>query len=161
AELLYRLKQGDKAKLHFELFIALGQEHGDLAFRYLIHSHSRLVALAEEDDNEYSEHLHRGIGLYLLGCRRTEETVGPGELTAEALFCRAASELQKARAERPDEARPCLYLYSAWQRLGQGSAAAAALRQADRHATLSFLTPCERRQLLQACLTQPRLKPRW
>jgi tetratricopeptide (TPR) repeat protein len=161
AELLFRLGKRQQAKLQFELFIALAQEHGDLAFRYLIHSHSRLVALAEAEANDFAEHLHRGMGLYLLACKREQEERSAGSLTPAALFCRAATELQKARAERPEEARPHLYLYAVWSRLGQQAAAQAALQQADRHAALSFLTPRERRQLLEAMLTQATVRRGW
>jgi Flp pilus assembly protein TadD len=161
AELLFRLGKNFAAKLHFEMFIALAQEHGDVAFRYLLHSHSRLVALAEADHNAYAEHLHRGLGLYLLACRRSAEEQPEGGLTAAALFCRAAAELQKARAERPDEARPYLYLYAVWLRLGQPAAASAALRQADQLAALSFLTPRERRQLLEAMLVHATTRRGW
>lgn len=164
AELLYRLGKNFDAKLHFEMFIALAQEHGDVAFRYLLHSHSRLVALAEADHNAYAEHLHRGLGLYLLACRRAaEDQAAPstGSLTPAALLCRAAAELQQARAERPDEARPHLYLYAVWSRLGQPAAAAAALRQADQLAALSFLTPRERRQLLEAMLIHATTRHGW
>lgn len=161
AELLYRLGKNFDAKLHFEMFIALAQEHGDAAFRFLLHSHSRLVALAEADHNAYAEHLHRGLGLYLLACRRSAEEQVEGSLTPAALFCRAAAELQKARAERPDEARPHLYLYAVWSRLGQPAAASAALRQADQLAALSFLTPRERRQLLEAMLVQATTRHGW
>jgi tetratricopeptide (TPR) repeat protein len=151
-ELLYRLNRLPGARFHFELFIAQAQEQGERAFRYLIHSHSRLVEIAEEEQDGYAEHLHRGIGLYLLGCRRAAEADPDGDCSAVSIFCRAAAELQEARKAQPEEARPHLYLYHVWGRLGQLSAADRALAAADRLALLSRLTNHERRQIQMAAL---------
>ena len=153
-ELLFRQEKMDEARLHFELFIALSQEYGDEAFPYLVHSHSRLVEIAEAQEDEYQEHLNRGIGLYLLASRRTTESDPEGEFSAGSLFCRAAGELQEARAEQPEEARPQLYLYQTWSRLGQRAAARRALEAADAHALFSRLTPLERRELGAACIQE-------
>src|SRR5262245_63032246 len=45
-ELLFRQKKLPESRMQFELFIALAQEQGDAAFRYLIHCHSRLVEIS-------------------------------------------------------------------------------------------------------------------
>ncbi len=156
AELLFRHKRWDEARLHFELFIAQAQDHEDLAFRYLIHSHSRLVEIAEGEEDEYEERLNRGIGLYLLACRRTGEADASAAPTPNALFCKAATQLQQARRCAREESRPNWYLYRVWSRLGQQSAARRALDAADAQALLSRLTPPERRQLHAACLSDER-----
>lgn len=153
-ELLFRQKKIDASRLHFELFVAAAQEHGEEAFNYLIHCHSRLVEIAETQDDAYQEHLNRGIGLYLLACRRAAEPDPNGECSAGSLFCRAASEFQEARREQPGESRPELYLYHVWSHLGQRAAARRALHTADTHALFTRLTPKERRELHVACLSE-------
>jgi hypothetical protein len=153
-ELLFRQHRFEDCKFHFELFIACAQEQGDAAFRYLIHCHSRLVEVSEEEEDAYEEHLNRGIGLYLLACRRASEPNPDAEPTVDALLCRAAVELREAREEQPDEARPQLYLYQIWSRLGQQAAALQALHGADTCQLFGRLTPLERRELQMACLKE-------
>jgi hypothetical protein len=102
------------------------------------------IAEAEEDD--YSAHLHRGIGLDWLA-QRPATRKAEGELCAEALLCRAPAELVLARRCRSDEARPCWYLSRVWTQLGQRQPAARWLRAAHDKAPLSDLTPAERRGL--------------
>jgi hypothetical protein len=151
-ELLFRLHEWDQSRLEFELFIACAQDHAGEAFRYLIHSHSRLVEIAEQAEDEYQEHLNRGIGLYLLAQRRATEPDPEGACSASSLLCRAAEELQEARRAQPQEARPHLYLARVWGALGQQAAADRSLLDADARALLSSLTPAERRDLSLACL---------
>jgi Tfp pilus assembly protein PilF len=151
-ELLFRQGKHEEARLQLELFIALAQDHGEPAFRHLIHCHSRLVEIAEEQNNDYEEHLNRGIGLFLLAVRRAGEADPNGDCSANSLLCRAATELQAARQDQPDQARSHLYLYQTWKRLGQHSAAVRSLHTADHHALLSRLTPLERRELQAACV---------
>jgi hypothetical protein len=153
-ELLFRREKFVESRLQFELFVALAQEKPESIFRTLIHCHSRLVEIAEIQEDDYQEHLNRGIGLYLLACRRATEPDPEGEHSATSLFCRAAAALQEAREEQPEEARPHFYLYQVWKHLGQHSAAARALAAADAFALLSRLTPAERRDLQLACLDQ-------
>ena len=151
-ELLFRQGKFDEARLHLELFIALAQDHGEEAFRHLIHCHSRLVEIAEEQNDDYEEHLNRGIGLYLLAVKRAGEGDPDGECSEASLLCRAAAELQMAREDQPDQARVHLYLYQTWKRLGQHAAAMRSLEAADSLALLSRLTPLERRELQAACV---------
>ncbi len=158
-ELLFRLHKLTDARLQFELFIALAQEQGERTFSYLVHSHSRMVEIAEERSDGYEEHLHRGIGLYLLACRRATEPDPNGDYSVTSILCRAAGELQEARKEQPDQARPHLYLYQVWSRLGESTAAARSLAAADEHALLSHLTPHERRQLQIAYLREKQSIP--
>lgn len=160
AEMFFRLGRYDDARLHFELFVALAQDHGDEAVKHLIHCHSRLVEIAEEQHDCYEEHLNRGIGLLLLARARGGPGREVGGLSPESLLHRAAAELQAARAEQPEQARPHYYLYLAWKALGQHSPALRSLEAADRHALLSRLTPKERRDLQTACVREAdRLRP--
>lgn len=153
-ELFFRAGRPDEARLHFELFIALAQDHDEVARKQLIHCHSRLVEIAERQNDAYEEHLNRGIGLWLLAKRPSPSAdLSPG-LPSEALLYRAASELQAARAEQPDQARAHFYLYLVWKQLGQHTPALRSLEAADRHALLSRMTPRERRDLQTACVQE-------
>jgi hypothetical protein len=155
AELLLRLDHLDEARTHFERFSADVQDHPDLAGEHLVHCHSRLMEIAQAEGNDYAEHLHRGIGLYLLACQRAGLPEADLELTVEGLLFKAAAELTLARHERSDEARPCWYLYQVWSRLAQRQPATRWLRAAEAAAPFSALTPAERRQLQLACHRLP------
>ncbi|HKB40165.1 MAG TPA: hypothetical protein VKD72_27285 [Gemmataceae bacterium] len=149
AELLHRLRRLKQARLEFERFIADIQQDEELAEEHLVHCHSRLMEIAESEEDEYDAHLHRGIGLYLLGRQQARQP--RGELPAEGMLCRAAAELTLARRERPDEARPLWYLHEVWASLAQSQPAARSLRAAASVAPFSYLTPTEQRDLDLAC----------
>jgi tetratricopeptide (TPR) repeat protein len=146
AELLLRLKRPAAARAQFERFIADAQDDEVLARQHLVHCHSRLMEIAEGEEDDYGEHLHRGIGLYLLACQ-SEALEAEGGLSVEGTLFKAIAELTLARLGRPEAARPCWYLYAAWSRLAQHQPAARWLRTAEAAATLSDLTPSEKRQL--------------
>lgn len=154
AELLMRLHRYPEARLHFERFIADAQEQGEPATKQLIHSHSRLLEIAEACEDEYAEHLHRGIGLFLLANERSSLPDPSGILPTEGLLCKAAGELTLARMERPDEARPCWYLFEVWSRLPLRQSAIRSLRSAEAVAPFSYLTAAEYRGLQLACQCQ-------
>jgi tetratricopeptide (TPR) repeat protein len=151
AELLLRLERRGDARAQFERFIAEAQDHETLARQHLVHCHSRLMEIAEGEEDEYAEHLHRGIGLYLLGHQRARLDDPDGAPAAEGLLCKAAGELTVAQLRRPNEARPWWYLYAVWSELAQQQPAARALRAAEAAAPLSSLTPAEQRDLYLAC----------
>lgn len=156
AELLYRQNSFMKARFHFEHFLAGAQEQPDVAFRYLIHSHSRLVEIGEKLELPYDEHLHRGVGLYLLANRRASEPNPNGEFSVPSLLARSARELQAARQAAPEQARAHFYLARVWRKLDQPAAAAQSLAEADRLAPTSPLTPREQRDLTEAVLAERR-----
>jgi hypothetical protein len=151
AELLLRLHRTQEADAEFRRFAADAQERGEEFARQLIHCHSRLMELAEAAEDGYGEHLHRGIGLFLLARDQATRADPDQGLSPESLLCRAAAELTLARAERPDEAQPCWYLYEVWSRLSQRQAALRCLREADEAAPFSYLTPAEQARLALAC----------
>lgn len=149
AELLFGQKHLPEAQAEFERYVAAAQDDEGAA-RHVIHCHSRLMEIAEECEDGYAEHLHRGIGLYLLA-REREALPDPDEaLPVEALLCKAAAELSLARRERGGEARPCWYLHEVWSHLGQSQPARRWLREAVAEAPFSYLTPCEQRRLTLA-----------
>jgi hypothetical protein len=158
AELLRRLRRTAEAREEYERSVADAQEQGDPADEHLLHCHSQLMQLAESREDEYDEHLHRGIGLYLLAFQQGRNV--KGEASAQALLCKAAAELTLAHRERPDEARPCWYLHEVWSRLAQSQPALRCLRQAAAAAPFSYLTPAEQRGLYLACRQRDRAGPR-
>jgi tetratricopeptide (TPR) repeat protein len=144
AELLYRLKRVREARDQFVRFVVDAQDEGGLAAKNLLHGHSRLMEIAEKEDDAYAEHLHRGIGLLLLARARAELIGETKDQTRESLLCKAAGELTLASHQCPDEARPCWYLYEVWSTLAQRSLAGRWLRDAQAAAPFSYLTPSER-----------------
>jgi tetratricopeptide (TPR) repeat protein len=152
ADLLLRLGRPLQAREQFERFIADVQTRPALAEEHLIHCHSRLMEIAESQQDEYGEHLNRGIGLYLLAKQREAFPESAGrDISAEGMLCKAAGELTLATRGRPDEARPCWYLSAVWTELAQRRPAARWLRAASAAAPFSYLTPCERGALRLAC----------
>jgi hypothetical protein len=139
AELLWRREQVAEAAIEFSRFIRETPAQPGTVSR-LVQAHTRLVAVAEQAGDAYGEHLHRGIGLYLLA--------GQDAADSEALLCKAAGELTLAARERPAEARPHWYLHLTWAKLGQSQPAE---QHRVRAATLAHdadLAPHERRDLV-------------
>jgi len=155
AELLVRLHRPKEGRAEYERFLADLQDQENDSLRAQIHCHSRLMELAEAEEDDYTAHLHRGIGLYLLARERNAPGIPEDDLSVEGLLCKAAGELSIARALRPAEARPCWYLYAVWSRLGQQQPAQRCLREAGAAAPFTFLTPVEQRGLQLAGRYQP------
>jgi tetratricopeptide (TPR) repeat protein len=143
AELLLRLGRADDARVEFERFAAESPADDATELKQLIHCHSRLMEIAECGVEPYAEHLHRGIGLYLLARQRAADVDAGARGGEEAYLCKAAAELTQAHAERPDEAQPSWYLYEVWTRLDRHQPAVRNLREAADAAPFSYLTPAE------------------
>jgi tetratricopeptide (TPR) repeat protein len=146
AELLLRLDRPDEARTHYARFCADVQDQAGAAQDHLVQSHTRLMEIAEDDGDEYAEHLHRGIGLYLLALKNAKTGNKLGQAT-EGLLFKAAAELTLARRRAPREAQPCWYLYLVWSQLGQQQPASRWLEAAAATAPLSDLTAAEQRDL--------------
>jgi hypothetical protein len=147
ADLLLRMRFVHDARAQFEKCIALAQDQPKTELSFLLRSHSKLMEIAQTADDEYAERLHRGIGLYLLACARSEASDLVGDVSSEGLWCRAVEELKQAAALRSEEAQPHWYLYLTWLRLAQRAQAVRALKKADRAAAFSYLTPAEEQEL--------------
>lgn len=147
AELLLRLGEDHGAAAQYERFDADVQEHEELAKQELVRCHSRLMEIAERQGDAYAAHLHRGVGLYLLACQGEQALPDDENLSTESLLCKAAGELTLARRQRPQESRPCWYLFEVWSRLAQRQPAARCLHAAEESAPFTYLTPVERRNL--------------
>jgi hypothetical protein len=150
-ELLQRLKRVGDARTELEHFIADMQEQDRPEEEHLIHCHSWLMQIAEKAEDEYEEHLHRGIGLFLLSKQRGSVSDDSDDCSPQSLLCRAAAELTLAARCRPDEARAHYYLHRVWSGLLQSQPARRSLRAADAAAPFSYLTPAEQRQLRMSC----------
>jgi hypothetical protein len=149
AELLVRLKRGTEAKQHFERFIAEAQESDGPAKKHVVHCHTRLMELAQEREDEYSERLHRGIGLCLLAKKHDTLDNERPELTEQLIF-KAIRELEAAQECRKSEARPAWYRYQCWTMLQQPRPAEKCLRSCEKNAVFSEMTPAEFRAMRAA-----------
>ena len=98
AELLLQLGRLPEARAQFEALVCDSQDHGSPAAPDLIHCHGRLMAIARESEDAYHEHLHRGIGLFLLARQRSALPDPEEGLSAEGLLFKAAGELTLAPA---------------------------------------------------------------
>jgi tetratricopeptide (TPR) repeat protein len=152
AELLGRLERPEDAWRHLERVVREMQEFPRLADDHLIGCHTQLMEIARDLGDDYGEHLHRGIGLFLLARKRAEPGDDMAHRVSEELLCKAAAELTMARLSRPDEARPCWYLHGVWKQLDQRQPALKWLRQAEQMAPFSrALTVTEKRDLYLTC----------
>lgn len=149
AELHWKLHQPQAAERQFARFCADAQAEEDLLLPQLVHSHGRLMELAQADDDSFGERLHRGIGLWYLA--RQTSAVGTdddeGRLSVETLLFQAVAELTKAHELRPDEAQPCWYLHLVWAELGQSAPARRWWKAARSAAEWTALTSAERTAL--------------
>jgi tetratricopeptide (TPR) repeat protein len=144
ADLLARLDRLPEAQGHYETATAHAQDGPAAVRKHLVRYHTRLMEIARQRDDTYAEHLHRGIGLYLVAGRIED---GAESDDVERLLCKAATALKEAQSLRPDDARSAYYLYRVWLKLDQPRPAEKALRQALAAAPFSRLTPTEAREL--------------
>jgi tetratricopeptide (TPR) repeat protein len=159
ADLQLRLHRLADARAEFARCIACAQDQSEQQSGTLIHCHARLMQIAEEQEDCYGEHLHRGIGLCLLARQRSRLPDPEGELSSESLLCKAAGELTLAHLDRPDEARPSWYLHQVWHELDQRQAALRCLHAAADAAPFSELTLAEKRALQLKCVCQTAEQP--
>jgi tetratricopeptide (TPR) repeat protein len=143
AELFWRRDRLADAGAEYERFLHDAPSSAGNVNRAM-QAHIRLVAIAEQAADGYGEHLHRGIGLYLLAGQAAEADA------PEGLLCKAAGELALAARARPAEVRPHWYLHLVWEQLAQSQPAERHLRQALALSSLADLSPAERRDLAAA-----------
>ncbi len=150
AEVLLKMKRFAEAQHQFERFIADAQEAKGPANKHILHCHTRLMEIAQERDDLYGEHLHRGIGMVLLARQLAAEIdsadVEPG--FRERLLCKGVAELNKAKKLRPDEPRPYCYLFEAFIKLDQPRSADRAWQTARNRSALLPLSLSEQKTLL-------------
>jgi tetratricopeptide (TPR) repeat protein len=159
AELLLKLGRPGEARTQFEHAVAFGQDESVRDLKHLVHCHGRLMEVGELLDDEFAVRLHRGIGMFLLAQQRAALAPDDGGLATESLLCKAAAELATARTLRPDEARPCWYLYAVWRQLAQHQQAGRWLHLAHNAAPFTYLSPAEYRGVELASRALPHFRP--
>jgi tetratricopeptide (TPR) repeat protein len=156
AEVLMNADRPGEALDQLDRFVEAAQDHPRIADEHLVACHTRMMELAERQGDDYREHLHRGIGLYLLAQKRSELGDAKSRRLAEELLCKAAAELTLARMRSPTQARPCWYLYGVWTSLAQRQPAMRWLRTAEKYGPMNDLTPAEQRELYLASAERKR-----
>jgi tetratricopeptide (TPR) repeat protein len=156
AEVLMNTDRPGEALAQLDRFVEAAQDHPRIAEEHLVACHTRMMELAERQGDDYREHLHRGIGLYLLAQKRGEMNDASSRRVVEELLCKAAAELVLARMRRPGRARPCWYLYGVWTSLAQRQPAMRWLRTAEQCGPMNDLTPAEQRELYLASAERKR-----
>jgi len=144
AEVLRKIGRTDEARSQFERFVSDAQTADGPAATKLVHAHTRLMELA---DDEYGEHLHRGIGLVLLVRKWTADPERRDAVASEQTLAKAAKALKVAIELRPRDPRANLYLAEAFEGLGQPSAARTAIRTARAGMPDAAVTDAERERL--------------
>lgn len=148
AELHLKLGNATASRTEFERVIAAAQgSPPGPARRHLVHCHTRLMEIAQADEDAFAEQLHRGIGLLLLVQQWDADPERQDETASEQTLSKAAAALRKARDERPADARVNLYLAEVYERLGSHSAAKAASRAAKAALPDANLTTWERERI--------------
>jgi len=144
AEVLRKLGRTSEAVNQFERFVRDAQESTGPANERLVQAHTRLMELAEDD---YTENLHRGIGLVLLVRKWTADPARRDETTSEQTLSKAVKALRVALENRPGDSRASIYLSEALNGLGQTSASRNAIRTAKAGLPDAAVTEAERVQL--------------
>ncbi|MGL6075710.1 MAG: tetratricopeptide repeat protein [Fimbriiglobus sp.] len=146
AELLFRQGQAGDARRQYERFISEAQSTTGPTHKHMVHCHTRLMQMAEDQDDVFHEYLNRGIGLSLV--------TGADEPT----LAKSLEALLVAEREKPDSARVHFYLSVVYGKLRQPTSAQLAHRRALAALPDPSLTPHERAQLKATSDTSIRAK---
>jgi tetratricopeptide (TPR) repeat protein len=150
ADLHFKLGEVVKAKQQYTRYVHDAAGMAGTAGKHLVHGHTRLMHIAAAGEDAFAESFHRGVGLVLLVRQwDAEAAAGTAELDAltESTLVRAAEALKVAREVEPNDPRVLVYLAEIWGRLGQPSAARAALRTAKELLPEATLNSDERARL--------------
>lgn len=147
AELLFRQDRWSEASHEFETIIAIAQVGPESARKHLVHSHTRLMEIAQEDGDLSREKLHRGIGLYLIANQLVER-----DEDVQALCFKAIKSLNEAHEAQPVDGRASWYLYKTWRLLQQSAPAERSLRIARSRIDGSTMTDAEKQEMSSTAL---------
>lgn len=143
AELYFKLQHYERSRLQFQT--ALGEmTDPPLAVSVQLHGHSRLMELAAEDKDRFTQELQRGIGLLILARHRQLAPASTSGASAQELCGKAQTALQQASEISPADARPFLYLALVWKMMQLHGNADYALECALSRATSTPLNEVER-----------------
>lgn len=146
AELLFKQRRYADARAEFEQFVAAAQPMGGVPRKHLLHVHTRLMLIAQEEHDAFAEQLNRGIGLLALVQAWDADPARRDAAAENETLAKAVKALRAARDLKPRDARANWYLVTAYTRLGQVSAARAAWASLDA-APPTGLTPWEASQM--------------
>jgi predicted Zn-dependent protease len=147
AELLLRVGRDSAAKAQYEQFIADAQAATGAPRKQLVNAHTRLMEIAQRDDDQFAEVFHRGVGLLLL-VKEQEKMAERDEEFGEEMLCKAIRALSEAKELKPADPRVRVYLAEAYDRSGNRRAADAERAAAKSAFATGQLTPTERKQLM-------------
>ncbi|MCE9566831.1 MAG: hypothetical protein K8U57_32905 [Planctomycetes bacterium] len=142
AEMLMRVGRDEAAKVHFEQFAADVRRSSGPLKKHLVHVHTRLMEIGQQNGDRFTEVLHRGIGLMLL----VEEQDGLADRDAdfcEEMLCQAMKALVEAKEMNPSDVQVRLRLAEAYDRMGNRRAA-----DAERTVARTAVTPTGAKPLL-------------
>jgi thioredoxin-like negative regulator of GroEL len=140
AELYLRLGRDDAAKVHFVRFSAEARRTTGPAKKQVVHSHTRLMEIAQRDGDRFGEVFHRGVGLLLLAAEQDalpERDAG----FCEEMACKALRALCEARELEPNNPEVRHWLAAAYDRTGNRRAADAERAVAGASVTPTGLGP--------------------
>ena len=148
AELFFKMARYDEAQQQFKAALAEVIDP-ELPRHCRLHGHSRLVDIATQQKDRFSEELHRGIGLMLLAELRMQEATTSQGVSTQELLGKARVALQKAKKLSSYDARPSLYLVSVCQAMQQEGNAQRELALAQLLSHITRLTAYEQMRLAQ------------
>ena len=122
AEMLVRVGHDDTAKVHYERFLADAAAATGPARTYLITAHTRLMEMAQRQDDRFAELVHRGVGLLLLA-KEQDKLTDRDPAFGEELLCKAMKALVEAKELHPSEARVHAFLAEVYESQGNQRAA--------------------------------------
>lgn len=117
AELLFQQARWMEARAEYTHLVAQIQHSNGPVRKRLLQAHTRLMQIAQEENDAAMVQLHRGIGLFLL-VQSWDADHGPSDETlANATLLKAVRALKSAREKYP--ARANLYMAMCYERLGE------------------------------------------
>jgi len=146
ADLLLKAGKLERARFHYDRFVADARECGRPLWVQLVEAHTRLMELAALDDDPFAEALHRGLGLLVL-VEQQDADPHRDEAFREQVLCKAAKALSEAKRLRPNDARVRLYLAEVYAKMGNAHGADAERRAARNANRPGALAPSDQRRL--------------
>jgi Tfp pilus assembly protein PilF len=139
ADQYLKLGQTLEARVHIQRMVDDWQDDPARHREQLVMGHTRLMRIAQDEQDEVAESFHRGMGL-LLVVEGWDADGDHDRVLTERTLSQALSNFRSALEHRPNDARVNLALGEVLSRLGQHSAARTAFRMAIAAPPGSFTT---------------------